>query len=344
MAAGTRTAVRDGSGFPASGAVASLSKNSMSDAIRTEKLSKNFGEFEAVADVSLNVAPNEIYGFLGPNGAGKTTTIMMLLGLERPSRGEAFLLGSPAAARDFRTRRNLGVLAERQVFYDDMTAREYLRFFGRLYQVPSLEKRIEHLLDQVNLLHGADARARDFSRGMQQKLGLARALLHDPDLLILDEPVSALDPKGVVEIRELLFTEVTRGKTIFISSHVLTEVEQLAHRIGIMNKGRLVAEDSLDNIRGALQPNAFVRIEVVGLPEVNLERIRELTCVRDVRADGNRLSVELAGRATVEAKTDLAHTVIQQGGVIIDMQTEEMSLEEAFVSITDSHVNLLMET
>ena len=313
----------------------------MSDAIRTESLSKSFADFEAVIDVSLRVAANEIYGFLGPNGAGKTTTIMMLLGLERPTRGGAYLLDSPSHAREFAVRRRLGVLGERQVFFDDMTAREYLRFFGRLYRVDRLDRRIDALLERVNLAHAGNARARDFSRGMQQKLGLVRALLHDPELLILDEPVSALDPRGVVEVRELLHGELGRGKTVLISSHVLTEVEQLADRIGIMNKGRLVVEDTLDNIRQALQPEARILIELAEPDRFPAAALRDLDFVRRAVLSESRLSVHLSGAATPAARAGVSRAVSRHGGVIIDMRAEQMTLEQAFVTITDEQVERL---
>ncbi len=315
----------------------------MNDVIRTEGLSKSYDGFDAVIDVSLRVEPNEIYGFLGPNGAGKTTTIMMLLGLEQPSQGTAQILGTPAYKRDFGSRRQLGAVGERQVFYDDMTAREYLRFFGRLYQVDDLEYRINQLLERVNLLPAADARARDFSRGMQQKLGFVRALLHDPVLLILDEPVSALDPRGIIEIRELLLEEVRHGKTAFISSHVLTEVEQLAHRIGIMNKGHLVAEDDLDSIRRRLQPNPCIRIELAEAAATHLSTLAAQSFVSEVTAEGNCLTIHVAGPDLLQKKAAISQLLFQGGGIIIDMQTDEMSLEEAFVTITDSSVTLLLD-
>ncbi len=316
----------------------------MTDLIQTQGLSKSYADFNAVIDVSLHVESNEIYGFLGPNGAGKTTTIMMLLGLEQPTTGKAQVLGTPAHVRDFASRRRLGALAERQVFYDDMTAREYLRFFGRLYQVPQLEKRIDASLDRVNLLPAANARARDLSRGMQQKLGFVRALLHDPDLLILDEPVSALDPRGVVEIREVLLEEVRRGKTVFISSHVLTEVEQLANRIGIMNKGHLVAEDSLANIRRRLQPDACIRIELTDTASPYLDLLRAQEYVSKATADDTRLAIHVDSNELQQTKAAISRLLFAHDGIIVDMQTDEMSLEEAFVTITDRSVTLMLDT
>lgn len=316
----------------------------MTAVIQTRGLSKSYAGFDAVIDVSLRVEPNEIYGFLGPNGAGKTTTIMMLLGLTPPTRGEAHIFGTPAPHRDFATRCRMGVVGERQVFYEDMTAQEYLRFFGHLYQVDNLEVRIHQLLERVNLLPAADARARDFSRGMQQKLGFVRALLHDPDLLILDEPVSALDPRGVVEIRALLLEEVARGKTVLISSHLLTEVEQLAQRIGIMNRGRLVVEDSLSNIRRLLQPEARIQIELAGSAQQHVPLLDTQPGIASLSCAGSLLTIHLQDSDVSAARARISRLITQAGGVIIDMRTEEMSLEDAFVSITEQNVHQLIES
>ena len=310
----------------------------MSAVIQTRNLTQSFADFDAVKDVTLTVEPGEIYGFLGPNGAGKTTTIMMLLGLLPPTRGEARVFERPAVVRDFDTRRRIGVVGEQQAFYDDMSAREHLRFFGRLYRVADAETRTAQLLERFNLSPAADARAADFSRGMKQKLGFARALLHDPDLLILDEPVSALDPRGVVEIREALLEETRRGKTVFISSHLLTEVEQLAHRIGIMNKGQLIVEDSLDNVKRQLQPEVRLRIELTASPAPMLPRLTELPGVTSLEIAETYLSLSLKATDLAAAKARVSRAIVEAGGVIIDMQTEEMSLEEAFVAITDQNV------
>ena len=313
----------------------------MSAVIQTRNLTKSFADFDAVKDVTLTVEPGEIYGFLGPNGAGKTTTIMMLLGLLPPTRGEARVFERPAAVRDFDTRRRIGVVGEQQAFYDNMSAREHLRFFGRLYRVADAETRTAQLLERFHLSPAADARAADFSRGMKQKLGFARALLHDPDLLILDEPVSALDPRGVVEIREALLEETRRGKTVFISSHLLTEVEQLAHRIGIMNKGQLIVEDSLDNVKRQLQPEVRLRIELTASPAPMLPRLTELSGVTSLEVAETHLSLSLKATDLAAAKARVSRAIVEAGGVIIDMQTEEMSLEEAFVAITDQNVSQL---
>ncbi len=311
------------------------------DVVRTENLCKNYGQFRAVEDITLRVAPNEIYGFLGPNGAGKTTTIMMLLGIERPSSGRIELFGHPLHEHYFEIKQRLGVVAEHQHFYDDMTAREYLHFFARFYRIEKAQTRIEELLEMVDLRPFGNARARDFSRGMQQKLGLIRALIHDPDLLILDEPVSALDPKGVVEIRHLLLDQARQGRTILISSHILSEVEQTADRIGILNRGRLIAEGSLDAIRRRLQPHVQLDIELHELSPQLVLALDGLPFVRETSSNKNHLHIAITAGA--DHRTELSRFITNQGATIINMRTEEMSLEEAFVTITEQNISLFTQ-
>lgn len=307
--------------------------------IRTERLCKNYNGFAAVKDVTLHVEPGEIYGFLGPNGAGKTTTILMLLGIEKPTRGQVFLFDQPLHENYFSIKHRIGVLGEHQYVYDDMTAREYLRFFAGLYQVENPEQRIETLLEAVGLRQFADVRARDYSRGMQQKLGLVRALLHDPDLLILDEPVSALDPYGIREVRHLLQEQNRRGKTIFISSHILSEVERTAHRVGIMHRGRLIAEDSLENLRSKLRQQVELELELQEVRPGLVEHLSQLAFVHEVAGNGNRLLLKLD--SATDFRPDVSAAISAYGGIIVGMRTREMSLEEAFITITEQNISLL---
>jgi len=310
--------------------------------IQTEKLCKDYNGFSAVKDVTLRVEPGEIYGFLGPNGAGKTTTILMLLGLEKPSSGRISLFGQSLHEHYFEIKHRIGMLGEHQFFYDDMTAREYLGFFADLYRVEAKEQRIESLLDLVELRQFGNARARDYSRGMQQKLGLIRTLLHDPDLLILDEPVSALDPYGILEVRQLLQEQNRQGKTVFISSHILSEVEQTAHRIGIMHRGQMVAEDSLDNLRNSLRHQVDLELELQEIRPGLVEHLSDLAFVHEVYSNGNHLSLKLD--TSTDFRPQISAAVSTQGGVIVGMHTKEMSLEEAFITITDQTVSMLAET
>ena len=307
--------------------------------IKTEKLCKEFNGFSAVKNVTLRVQPNEIYGFLGPNGSGKTTTILMLLGIEKPTSGRVFLFGQTLPENYFEIKRRIGVVAEHQHFYNDTSAREYLQFFADLYRVDNKAQRIENLLELVGLREFGDVRAQDYSRGMQQKLGLIRAILHDPQLLILDEPVSALDPHAVVDIRRLLLDLAHQGKTIFISSHILSEVEQTADRVGIMNKGQLIAEGTLDTLRRRLRPQQQLNIELHEARPGLLEHLLTLDFVSEASGNSSKLSLNI--KSDSDYRLQISKAISDYGGVIVDMRSQEMSLEEAFVTITDQNVSLL---
>ena len=309
--------------------------------IRTEKLTKDYNGFLAVDGVTLQVEPCEIYGFLGPNGAGKTTTISILLGIEKPTSGQVFLFDQTLQDDIFAIKRRIGVVAEHQYFYDDMTAREYLTFFADLYQIEQKNERIESLLEMVNLRQFANVRALDFSRGMQQKLGLIRAILHDPELLILDEPVSALDPHAVVDIRHLLLDQAEQGKTIFISSHILSEVEQMADRVGILNKGQLVAEGTLATLRRKLSPHIDLEIELDEERPGLAEHIKGLDFVQAVNGGGTKLALKI--ETGTDFRRQISQAIAAHDGVIVDMRSKEMSLEDAFVTITEQNVSLLTE-
>jgi ABC-2 type transport system ATP-binding protein len=230
--------------------------------IEAEGLTKRFGSRTAVDALTLVARPGEIYGFLGPNGAGKTTTIRMLLGILRPDHGDVRICGKLVRPGDTETRRLMGAVAEVQHLYADMTCREYLQFFASLYRVPQPDRRITQVLEDVKLGDRAGDRAITLSKGLQQKLGLARALLHDPPILLLDEPVSGLDPHGIREVREIVCRERDRGRLVFFSSHVLSEVERTADRIGIMRQGRLVIESAIGDLltRYRNLEDAFVSI------------------------------------------------------------------------------------
>lgn len=213
--------------------------------IEIEGLVKRFGNRTAVDNLSLTASPGEIYGFLGPNGAGKTTTFRMLLGILTPDAGSLRICGQPVRQGDHKNRQLVGAVGEVQHFYPDMTCAEYLEFFAKLYGVEAPRRRVAEVLAEMGLGDRAQDFAVNLSKGLQQKLGLARALLHNPPVLLLDEPVSGLDPHGVREVRELIARERDRGRLIFLSSHILAEVALVADRVGIIHAGRLVFEDTV---------------------------------------------------------------------------------------------------
>ena len=311
--------------------------------VRTIGLTKRFRDgIEAVRGLDLSVRRGEIYGFLGPNGAGKTTTLMMLLGLEQPTAGQLELFGRQAPVDPFGINRRIGVVGEHQYLYEDLSGWEYLQFFARLYEVKDARRRAAELLDRLGLYEFRRLRATEHSRGMQQKLGLARALLHRPELLILDEPVSGLDPRGIRQVRELLLEERASGTTIVISSHILSEIERTADRVGILHAGRLVAEDVVERVGARLDPGTSVELDLDRLSTALVDSLREQPFVTsiDVAANGNSDSGRLQVRVTdgADHRRAISSLVTTHGALILNMQQRRLSLEDAFVRLTDDNV------
>lgn len=246
----------------------------MTPAIAVEGLSKTFRppfrlkKVRAVRSVSFTVNPGEVFGFLGPNGAGKTTTIKVLTGLIRPTAGRATVLGGPPTSIEVKAR--VGFLPEQPYFYDYLKPTELLDIFGRLFGMDrgARRRRIHELLDLVGLAHAKDRTLRKFSKGMLQRVGLAQALLNDPELLILDEPMSGLDPIGRKEVADLVASLKASGKTIFFSSHILADIERLCDRVVILDRGELKAQGRLDDLLagGRWEKEAVVRARPGGDP------------------------------------------------------------------------------
>jgi ABC-2 type transport system ATP-binding protein len=299
--------------------------------VETSGLTRLYGRTPAVENLDLHVGRGEIYGFLGPNGAGKTTTLALLLGLEQPTRGTVCLFGTPRRRRDPALMARIGVVPEKLRLYDDMTAAAYLAFYARLYGVADARARIAFLLDALDLGARAHDRLRDYSQGMAQKINLARALLHRPELLVLDEPVANLDPHGIKQVRDLVAAENQRGATVVVSSHLLSEVERTCHRVGIMHRGRLVAEGTLGQLRAQLAGSLRVRVEVDG-PESVIHRLRALPYVREVAVEGKTLSVIVDGGEDYRGR--LSQEIVGAGATILSMEVHEASLEETFLAAT----------
>jgi ABC-2 type transport system ATP-binding protein len=232
--------------------------------IETKDLVKKFGKFTAVNGLSLQVPAGSIYGFVGPNGAGKTTTMRILTTLTRPTSGEAFVAGHSVVSDPRAVRRAIGYMPDEFGVYDDMRVWEYLDFFAACYDIPESgrKKLIDDLLELVDLTHRRDDMVDKLSRGMKQRLSLARTLAHDPAVLILDEPASGLDPRARVEIRELLVELAKMGKTIFFSTHILADVSEICTHIGIIEAGQMIAQGSMAQMRAQLQPHREITVTV----------------------------------------------------------------------------------
>jgi ABC-type multidrug transport system ATPase subunit len=303
--------------------------------ITTEALTKFYSGKPAVDRLSIRVEPGETYGFLGPNGSGKTTTIRMLLGLTPSTSGKIFLFGKELTSRTLDVKQRIGVVGETQHLYDEMTAQSYLELFAEMFEVDRPKRRIGELLERFGLDTRKNSRLSEFSHGMRQKVCLARALLHDPDLLILDEPVVGLDPRGVKEVRDLIQHENERGKTIFLSSHILSEVEATAHRIGIISRGKLLKESDIDTFRNDMS-NPVLEIEVDRATEQLQSILENQTIISRVDRIDNLFSLTL--NTTQDVRKQISEIIASQGALILGMRLQTNRLEDAFLTITEEKV------
>jgi ABC-2 type transport system ATP-binding protein len=299
----------------------------MTNAISAQGLAKNFGEVKAVKKVDLEVRRGEIYGFLGRNGAGKTTSIRMLLGLIRPSAGEIAIFGESLRKRRLAALKQVGFLVESATAYPNLTVRENLELQRLLMDAPKAA--VENAIKLLSLEEYADRKSAHLSLGNKQRLSLARALVHSPELLVLDEPANGLDPAGIVEIRGLLRKLADEGITIFMSSHILAEVDQLADRIGIIHEGSLIEE--LD--RKELGKRRRLRIEIdVDRPDRAESILRERLGLREISRQGER-GVRIAD-ADAESG-DIARALVEAGIRLERLLPVEENLEEHFMRITE---------
>jgi ABC-2 type transport system ATP-binding protein len=306
--------------------------------IRARGLVKRYGRFTAVDGIDLAVNAGEIYGFLGPNGAGKTSTIMMLLGITPPTSGEIRLFGEPFTERRLDLRARIGVVPEKHPrgVWHRMTVLDYLGLFADLFNVPNARRRIAGLLERVDLDAARGKRIRDLSHGMLQKLSITRALLHDPDILFLDEPISGLDPLGIRQVRNLLAEENRGGRTIFISSHQLSEMERLCHRVGIVSRGTLLAENTMDGLLGRVSAGRQIHVELESVPDGLVSAIEELPFVSRVQAAAATLVITVPAQG--DYRKGISELLIGRGLVPLRIEVRTPSLEEAFVLLTQENV------
>jgi ABC-type multidrug transport system ATPase subunit len=296
--------------------------------IETHALTKRYGDaIVAVDDLELRVRRGEVYGFLGPNGAGKTTTLRMLLGLVRPTSGQAAILGVPPGAPEGLAR--IGALVETPAFYPYLSGRDNLRVLARYSGVG--EDRIDAVLDEVRLSARADDRSATYSQGMKQRLGVAAALLKDPELLILDEPTNGLDPAGMAEIRTFI-RELGKGqRTVVLSSHLMGEIEQVSDRVGVIRDGSLVAEGTVEELRG----RAGLRVHAEPLAEAArlMEALPQVDGV--TRVDG------LLEVAVDTSEAPAINRVLVEAGIAVsELYAQKASLEDVFLELTASEDDL----
>jgi ABC-2 type transport system ATP-binding protein len=305
---------------------------SSSFAIETESLRKVFGDNVAVKGLTLQVKRGEAFGFLGPNGAGKTTSIKMLLSLISPTAGRARLLDAPLGDRQVRAR--IGFLPEHFRFHDWLTAGEFLSLHGQLYGMttPAVRQRVPELLEQVGLASFAGKQLRTFSKGMLQRIGLAQALLNNPELVFLDEPTSGMDPVGRRLVRDIIHSLRHSGTTVFINSHLLSEVEVTCDRVAFIQHGEVVKAVELASY---ISPQTSVVVRAGGLTEQVMVGLGQWS--QDVRVDGNNLTMVVADEAALPA---LNRYLVEQGVDVYAIIPQRLSLEEMFIQILGTEGSL----
>ena len=301
------------------------------EVVRVESLVKRYGDGGEVGPISLTVRRGDVYGFVGPNGSGKTTTIRAMLGLLKPTSGRVEVFGMDPWRHSKRVNALLGYSPELPSFPSFLTARQVLEITGRLKGLggSELRREVERVLDLTGLVNHADRRVGNFSKGMVQRLSIGQALIGDPELLVLDEPMLGVDPVGRVQIREMLLEVRRGGTTILFSSHELYEVERLATRIGMVYLGRTVLEGGIDEI---LHHDGSVRVRAVTKAppgEEVVESLRTMEGVKEVRTDGNSVTVVAAD--SVDVRAQVAERLVLSGCGLLELKTERPSLEEVFM-------------
>jgi ABC-2 type transport system ATP-binding protein len=306
--------------------------------IEVQHLTKRYGNVTAVDDVSFRVEQGEILGFLGPNGAGKTTTMRVITGYIPATDGRAIVAGYDVFDKPLEAKRRTGYLPETPPLYPDMTVREYLRFVARIKGVPPKERktRVEQVMSRTYTSDMANRACGKLSKGYRQRVGLAQALIHNPDVLILDEPTAGLDPKQIIETRRLI-KELAGSHTIVLSTHILPEVAQTCQRVVIINKGRVVAVDTPDNLTARLRGSETMYVQVDGaVPAVQaaLAAVPGVTRVTPGEPHGEAASFEVDSEAGQDVRRELARAIVGGGFGLLELRPMRMSLEEIFLSLT----------
>ncbi|HYP29276.1 MAG TPA: ABC transporter ATP-binding protein [Blastocatellia bacterium] len=302
--------------------------------IKLENVTKYYKNFPAVNDVSLEINRGEVFGFIGPNGAGKTTTIKMLATLMLPSEGKLSIGGYDIEREPYEVRRLIGYMPDSFGVYEDLLVWEYLDYFAALYKLgPAQRKRaISDVLELTDLSIKRDSQVMSLSRGMKQRLCLAKTLLHDPEVLLLDEPASGLDPHARIEIRELIRELCRMGKTVLVSSHILTELADFCTSIGIIEAGRLLAAGRIDDITANLAGHVVLEITVKGDPALALESLAERPEISRTTCDGRIIRAEYTGGS--EDVDELLEYLIRRGVRLLGFTRTEADLEDIFLKIT----------
>jgi ABC-2 type transport system ATP-binding protein len=302
--------------------------------IKTEGLTKRYNDFLALKDLNLELEERDIFGFIGPNGAGKTTTIRILSTLLIPSSGRAYINGIDVARHPYEIKKIVGYMPDSFGVYDGMRLREYLDFFGAAYKIPRRKRQaiIDDVLELTDLTSKADDFVSAFSRGMKQRCCLAKTLIHDPKVLLLDEPASGLDPRARIEFRELLKTLREMGKTILISSHILSELGDMCNKIGIIERGELLTAGDYREILGRIRQEREIRLVVVEGADTATEVLKSTPGINNVDRSGNEFQF-----TTNMGSGDLAalhETLFRRGVKLLFFEEDKGTLEDVFLLVT----------
>lgn len=300
--------------------------------IEVEKLTKAYGDFVAIEDVSFHVSRGEVVGFLGPNGAGKTTTMRILAGYMPPTSGRASVAGYDVFHDSLEVRRRLGYLPETVPLYPEMTVVGYLQFMARLRGVADVDTHVERAMEQVGIENRAQDLIDHLSKGYRQRVGLAQALVHDPEVIILDEPTIGLDPKQIIEVRELI-RGLSGERTVILSTHILPEVSQLCERVLIINAGHIVAEDTPAQLTARLEGAERIRVVIGATADGVAEVLGAIDGVEGV-TDAGSGQYDVLSALGVDVRPALARRVVERGWPLLELRPVGLSLEDVFLELT----------
>jgi ABC-2 type transport system ATP-binding protein len=300
--------------------------------IKVTKLTKDYGARRAIDNLTFSAERGEIIGFLGPNGAGKTTTMRILSGYMPPTSGKAEIGGFDVVDQSLEVRKIVGYLPESVPLYQDMTVFEFLKYKADLHHIPAAEDRVDEVLEMVDLMDRSEGYIAALSKGMRQRVGLAQALLHKPEVLILDEPTIGLDPAQIIEVRNLI-KRIGKERTIMLSTHILSEAQQVCDRVLIINKGHIVAEDSPERLQSRLTGAQRVELKLRKNAEDALAVIKKVRGVSSVQLKEDDL-IEFEMSANQDARSGVAKAVVQSGFDLLEMKQNTLSLEDIFLELT----------
>jgi ABC-2 type transport system ATP-binding protein len=301
--------------------------------IEVENLTKYYGPLPAVQEISFRALRGEILGFLGPNGAGKTTTMRILTGFMPPTAGKATVAGFDVVEDSLEVRRRVGYMPETVPLYPEMAVTEYLEFMGSLRRVEKLDERVDSVLEQLGLEDRATSFIGALSKGLRQRVGLAQALLHEPEVLILDEPTIGLDPAQIIEVRELI-AGLRANRTVMLSTHILSEAQQVCDRVLIINRGRIVAEDTPANLQAQLAGAERVLVRAAAETAELTRALRKVPGLDAIEPTGEEGMLELSGPPGKDLRPAVARAVVKAGLDLLELRAVGVSLESIFLQLT----------